>query len=323
MENILFQNNEHPIIHWEFSGTSQNLSCSKAIWSNLKDISLSNIRNLHVSIKNLDSLSQFIQLFHAHPISNIIIFIEMPLSACEDRNYKPFLAKYSGIKWSFTLPQNMQIKALSNDLYRSLLSQIGEYTLNYPFNKSCLPSAYQVAWSLFTQTGKTVILTPDISLKGTGETLSWKELDSFYSAVLSELKISGQHKGILMKKGILPLSLLISHPCNAYMCSGHNCHSGKGNHPRSFQVNEQGELYPITDAIPSRFCLGNLAKDSWNDIFTNDLYKEKHGYFLEVCRSVFDHWLQHCPFTVVPWETLFEVQARQCAQSSRWTGEVK
>lgn len=308
MESVIFQNNEYPIIHWKFCGTNHDLTLSKIIWSNLFDISLSNIKYLHVHIKNIDSLSQFLQLYNTQPIPNVIIYVQIPLSVYEKLDYKTSF-KHNEIRWGITLPNNMDSQTLSNYLKIDILSNQFLNAIYYPFDKTSLDIAYQNALSIYTQTGNSVILTPNISLTGTGMSLSWKELDSFYNNILTELKIIGYHKGLLMKRGILSLSLLMNHPCNAYMCSGHNCHSRKGNHPRSFIINTKGDLYPITDVIPSKYCFGNLKNNSWRDIFSSDYYKKQHCYFIEVCRSVFDQWLQHCPFTVVPWETLFELQA--------------
>ena len=319
MDSIIYQKNEFPLIEWyiyhqEAENVVKEGEIDKAL-NNLKTISLSQICFVSVHVFDQQTLKIFLTAFRNSSLKNIYLFLNIaPSLAKVYLELKP--EKEEKLNISFNCSDIEASAAEVVDSYLSngaegaeIMQYVDSFTLT--FGNSFISKAYDVAMWLYENTQKKVILSPSISIYGDRESLSWKQLDAYYMEVLNKLKDANLHNKILIKRGILPLSLLVEHPCNSYMCAGHTCHSGKGDNPRKFVIDCYGEVYPISSALPREHAIGNIYSEAWFEMVTNPSYVKKHELFKMTCKSVFNKWLQHCPLAVVPWDDLYEYEAKQ------------
>jgi hypothetical protein len=115
----------------------------------------------------------------------------------------------------------------------------------------------------------------------------------------------------IMEYGYLPSRLLNEHPCNGYMCSGHTCHSFKGNLPRRLILRHDGVLLPESISISDDYALGNLRESSMRYILKEYCDSKQHLLFLEAARNVYVQWVQTCPYKVIPWRVLLVEQSNK------------
>jgi hypothetical protein len=319
MEPIIYQKNEFPLIEWYLDTGNDNVqnglynaNMDNALF-NLKEIKRSNISNISVHISDEQTLSRFIAAYqHAE---NINMILNIPLVLVNKYfGYAIDTKVKLNIIFSFdteiAAPMNEFIQFMEDAEYRNkIMEHVDSFLLT--FGKDQMDNAFNSAVKIHNFTKKKVILSPYITIHTDDHKINWQQLDSYYTKVLNELKQLELYKMILIKRGILPLSLLVEHPCNAYMCTGRSCHSDKGDNPRKLIIDPCGDVYPISSKIPDLYKYGNIYNQTWNNLFSGTLFTEKHNLFKQTCKSVYFKWIQHCPFKIVPWEDLFEHEAKK------------
>lgn len=107
---------------------------------------------------------------------------------------------------------------------------------------------------------------------------------------------------------VKPLSVIREHPCNAYLCNGHNCHSKKGNIPRYLHVTENG-IYPYCTKIKEIAMLKNISTKSidFQEYINNEyLNSSEHNLFIELNRILFTEYVINQIFEYLPWNLFME-----------------
>jgi len=153
---------------------------------------------------------------------------------------------------------------------------------------------------------KPIILESKIQFKGPKDNkLSWSDLDQLYKKIVACHKKEDAHNIFFMGQGILPTRLLTEHPCNAYVCKGHTCHSSKRDIGRKLYINPLGAVYPETEYLSEDYAIGNL-KDNTLDVLLESYFEsEQHEKFRKLVKEIFLQYVQSCPYRVVPWRQIF------------------
>lgn len=150
-----------------------------------------------------------------------------------------------------------------------------------------------------------VVLEPTLGKTRPGiESLTWHQLDQLYRNVVDMIRARGDI-AVFFRQGILPTRLLTQHPCNAYVCKGHTCHSGKRDISRKLVVLPSGEVLPESSEVDARLSLGNLIDLPLNQLLNAYYESSRHQEFRQIVKDVFLEYVQNCPFRVVPWTELF------------------
>lgn len=102
-------------------------------------------------------------------------------------------------------------------------------------------------------------------------------------------------------------SLVLNHPCNAYICTGHSCHSNKTNYPRYLYINRRG-IQPYKTQNSTMHFMKNIDevnlksfKDYYEKIYINS---SEHIEFIEANRRVFEEYIIVPFLKILPWNLL-------------------
>ncbi len=103
-------------------------------------------------------------------------------------------------------------------------------------------------------------------------------------------------------------SMIVEHPCNAYMCSGVNCHSEKNSYPRYLYVTQRGIFPYCCESEKLNFLedIGEREITSFEKEFY--LYKDTKNYqvFIECNKRIYyDIVIPHI-MPILPWNILME-----------------
>ena len=107
---------------------------------------------------------------------------------------------------------------------------------------------------------------------------------------------------------VKPLSIIREHPCNAYLCNGHNCHSSKSNFPRYLHVTNKG-IYPYSAKIEEISMLKEIATqpvDFQEYLNHRYNYSLEHRLFIELNRQLFQEYVMNQMFEYLPWNIFME-----------------
>ena len=109
----------------------------------------------------------------------------------------------------------------------------------------------------------------------------------------------------------LPTEIIKLHPCNVYLCTGHDCHIKKTNYPRYIEIDKNGNLHPYKIKY-NQIRIGNLIDDEFDLylVFSKYTNSIQHRQFLELNREVFKK-INYLKFEIVPWRDMIEMEARR------------
>ncbi len=105
------------------------------------------------------------------------------------------------------------------------------------------------------------------------------------------------------------VSNIVKHPCNAYLCDGSICHSGKSNCPRYLYVTPKG-IYPYK-------CMDN-SLNICDDIYFQDIgdYREyinshylgtdKHNRFIEINKKIYLDYILLRQWEILEWNIFMQ-----------------
>ena len=107
---------------------------------------------------------------------------------------------------------------------------------------------------------------------------------------------------------VKPLSAIREHPCNAYLCNGDNCHSGKSNFPRYLHVTSKG-IYPYSAKIEGISILKEISiqpvdfQEYLEHKYNNSI---EHRLFIDLNRNLFQEYVMNQMFEYLPWNIFME-----------------
>lgn len=104
------------------------------------------------------------------------------------------------------------------------------------------------------------------------------------------------------------LSVIREHPCNAYLCNGHKCHSSKSNFPRYLHVTNKG-IFPYSVKINELSMLKEIATQPINfQEYLEQRYKNspEHLLFIDLNRQLFQDYIVNQIFEYLPWNIFME-----------------
>lgn len=105
--------------------------------------------------------------------------------------------------------------------------------------------------------------------------------------------------GIVM--GAYGTKHVIEHPCNVYACSGDHCHRRATKEPRELIIMPDGLVLPISITMNKSYALGNVKDGPILGIVRNYIGSPQHERFINLCKYVFEKYVQGYPFPIIPW----------------------
>jgi len=170
-------------------------------------------------------------------------------------------------------------------------------------NLSCLPRLVEWACRL----GVRRISVQPLQEVGRGANIRKKKLSQeqicelFLS--LSDLGYRYRKRHIRFSLAYYSKSLLLAHPCAAYVCNGEKCHRHVAKEIKKLVIRANGIVLPEVPTLNPRFALGNIYDDTLHDLVTRYM---AHGYedFHSFCRKVFMEVMPEFQAPIVPWDEI-------------------
>ena len=120
---------------------------------------------------------------------------------------------------------------------------------------------------------------------------------------LVHYKIGKLYFGALFKS----TALIIEHPCNAYVCNGHNCHSKKSSFPRYLYITEKG-IDPYKSYNEDLIFMKNISFIEYQEIenyFENEYIKtSEYINFINKNKEIFNNYIINPIVAILPWNIL-------------------
>lgn len=98
---------------------------------------------------------------------------------------------------------------------------------------------------------------------------------------------------------VLPTFLMKEHPCNSYLCHGHNCHKKMTGLPREIFVDKDYNVYPHKLKY-QKLKMGNINDISFEELFINYLRSKEYDIFVKYNRKIFINILRNYPYEYMP-----------------------
>lgn len=108
----------------------------------------------------------------------------------------------------------------------------------------------------------------------------------------------------ILDNGFYEKEYILKHPCNIYLCSGKNCHTGKGQTLRRIHICENGDIYPEELVTKKTFCLGHIKDGKLNDILNAEKNNKHYVAFIELCRKVYLFSILNTSSNIIPFKYL-------------------
>lgn len=156
------------------------------------------------------------------------------------------------------------------------------------------------------------VVTPVMALKGDESAFGLDETPLVLEMV-EQLKRAAPDACVRLSRGWLPVKGLLEHPCNAFACHGHNCHSKKGNRPRHLIVRPSGAVVAEDHRMAPGFTLGNLAEEGLQTILDRWPGSNHEALWKRLCQEVFLQYVMPCPFPLVPWLNALALESQALA----------
>lgn len=113
---------------------------------------------------------------------------------------------------------------------------------------------------------------------------------------------------ILLSNQFISAQSIIQHPCNAYLCSGNKCHSGKSPYPRFLHVSENG-IFPYGCKNEALVFCKKISFENIKDFsgeFSKYLCSEEYQTFLNANKRIYRRYIVFSHFVVLPWNVFLE-----------------
>lgn len=150
---------------------------------------------------------------------------------------------------------------------------------------------------------KCILLEPDYR-----QEIDFKSYNSLIEASFS----LAAEKPVYFERGNFPVSAMRQHPCNAYILSCANCHSGKKDIPRMYTILGDGRTFPegIGRELPE-FEMGNIFEKPLDLLLDTYRLTPNHLNFKEAARRVFLDLILDYPFSYIPWRYFYVMKANE------------
>ena len=124
------------------------------------------------------------------------------------------------------------------------------------------------------------------------------------------------HKAKLyLSSTFISVDNIVKHPCNAYLCAGNICHSGKSNCPRYLYVTPSG-IYPYKCMDESLNMCKNIYCQDIGDygeyISTYYIGTEKYNRFIEINKEIYFNYIIIRQWTVLAWNIFMQKILKDC-----------
>ncbi|MCL6451325.1 MAG: radical SAM protein [Acetobacteraceae bacterium] len=144
---------------------------------------------------------------------------------------------------------------------------------------------------------------------GPGFHLALAELDGLYARVLA-LRGRLLRRVRVELKAVKAKSVLLEHPCQAYACSGHACHSRSTGEPRELTVRADGTVLPLNADLHPRLALGNLTQAPLSELIASYVGSDRHRRLMALAERVWREDVRSWPHAVLPWMEILAGRSR-------------
>ncbi len=118
-----------------------------------------------------------------------------------------------------------------------------------------------------------------------------------FDDTLAFLKEKYLGRTLYLMNHVLNMKLVRQHPCNAYLCSGCDCHAHHSNYPRVIDVDASGDMYPFENH-DSAYFMGNIEDPAALEKYNGS---QEHRRFLAANREAFFQMADKCAYPLIPW----------------------
>lgn len=265
------------------------------------------INNIILRCSNLDVLLMALDILKK---SNLRISCQISSELIRFENLT-LLNKYTKVEFSILINRILfnekeSVQDINNILDNAKKGNFKIYSLLITVNKLNYMHTINISKKIYEKYNISIILDPIVSIFSNIEySLTWQQLDNLYREIIDYHRSINRYDAILMANGILPTRLLVEHPCNAYVCKGNSCHSGKKDISRKLILLPNGILLPENEKVNSSLVIGDLSVDKMKTILNNYYMNESHLRFCKIVKKIFLKYVQVCPYRVVPWSRIF------------------
>lgn len=114
---------------------------------------------------------------------------------------------------------------------------------------------------------------------------------------------------IYLSNTFISVDAILQHPCNAYLCSGNKCHSGKSPYPRYLFVNHEG-VFPYGCMNKRLKFFDNISTEEIGELDScfEEEYLKSEAYisFITANQEIYRSYIVYSLFQVIPWNVFLE-----------------
>lgn len=130
-----------------------------------------------------------------------------------------------------------------------------------------------------------------------------------YQKWLNYLTTIRHQAKLYLSNTFISVNNIVQHPCNAYLCAGNRCHSGKSNCPRYLYVTPNG-IYPYKCMDDSLNMCENIYSQDISDygeyINTHYLGTDKYNHFIEINKKIYFDYILGRQWEVLEWNIFMQ-----------------
>lgn len=117
------------------------------------------------------------------------------------------------------------------------------------------------------------------------------------------------NKNIYLSSLVKVRHIIKDHPCNAYLCNGNKCHSGKTLYPRYMYIDING-IDPYKSGIDDLKFFKNINTEEIDDFSSymkvNYFLSYQHNLFIDINKLIYRHYVLCGNIVYLPWNILMK-----------------